>query len=421
MESFLDDYQTVRLFMIFGGFVLMPVQLLLAGWDARVLPIALALLAVGAHALWCRARRIRTPRVMVALDLTVWGSVMLLLSEQPAVITATLAFLTLVAVLFSSGWWTGGFLAYLASWYGAASFIGRGFEGEAVSNFASVLLTVGGVALVMWRVKGWLGRLDANRSQMLGTVSHELKNSLTGMIGMTELVSTEQVAPEEVRELVELAHMQAVEASEIVDDLLTSTSLERAALSVQMAPVDLNEETLTTARRFAGEGVLITLHLADDLSAAVGDSLRVRQVLRNLLSNAVRYGGSNVSISTFGEGPWLRIVVSDDGDGVPPEDEKTIFLPYRRSMATRRAAMSVGLGLWISHQLALAMGGDLQYQRTDGMTEFVFSLRKDGIDDRRPAGAASKSEAARAELTLSSLAGRSANVEYRRISLGVHA
>ncbi len=148
----------------------------------------------------------------------------------------------------------------------------------------------------------------------------------------------------------------------------------------------------------------ISLELGDGLSSAEGDSLRVRQVLRNLLSNAGRYGGPNVGVRTFEDGSWLRIVVSDDGDGVPPGDEKTIFLPYRRSMATRRAAMSVGLGLWISHQLALAMGGNLEYRRHNGLTEFVFSLRRYESYDRHPASSkTSKGGAAQPELILSSL------------------
>jgi signal transduction histidine kinase len=381
MESFLDEYQIVRIIMSVGGLVVMPLQVLVSGWDDRVIPIAIALVLVGAHAEWCRVRKVRTPRIMLALDLTLWGVVMALIPDQPAITTATLAFLTLLTVLFSSGWWTAGFLVYLAGFYGFSYFTGRGVDMDAVSDFQSVVFTVAGVALVMWRVKGWLSRLDANRSQMLGTVSHELKNNLTGMIGMTELVGTEDLAPEEVRELIGLAHMQALDATEIVEDLLTASRLEQAALSVAIAPVDINAEVTTTVRRFAGEGMRISLDLDDTLTPAGGDGLRVRQVLRNLLSNAERYGGSSVGVRTFEEDGWLRIVVSDDGEGVPLEDEGTIFLPYRRSVATRRHASSVGLGLWICRHLASAMGGALEYRRRGDVTEFIFSLRKHDSDD----------------------------------------
>lgn len=391
MESFLDEYQIVRLIMSGGGLVLMGILLIVGNWDDRVVPVAGVLVLVGAHALWCRVRHIRLPRTMLALDLTLWGWVMVLISDDVPITTASLAFLALLSVLFSSGGWTVGFLTYLAAWYGIAFFLGAGSSVQTIGVFVSVLFTVGGVVTVMWRVKRWLGRLDANRSQMLGTVSHELRNNLTGMIGMTELVGSEDLEPGEVRELIALAHLQAVDAAEIVEDLLTASRLERSALHVEMTSVDVNREVETTVRRFAGEGMAIEVDLAADLPGARGDALRVRQVLRNLFSNAARYGGSSVSVRTTRDGDRLCIVVGDDGDGVPLEDEGTIFLPYRRSTTTRRHVASVGLGLWICRQLAHAMGGSLEYQRVDDRTEFVFTL---GTHETEASGAPGLNEPA---------------------------
>ena len=374
MESFLDEYQFVRLVMSFGGLVLMVVQLSLGGWEPNAIPIAVVLLLVGGHATWCRVREIRAPKSMLALDLTLWGWVMTLIADSPAITTAAFALLVLLVVLFAEGVWSFVFLPYIALWYGLSYFGSAGSSVESWSTYSSVLFTVAGLAAVMWRIKGWLGRLDANRSQMLGTVSHELRNNLTGMIGITELVGSEDLTLAEVEELVGLAHSQAVDALEIVEDLLTASRLESAALSVEISDVDLNAEVETTVRRFAGEGMAISENLTDGLPLARGDSLRVRQVLRNLLSNAARYGGSSVGIKTLCVGDVLQVVVADDGDGVPPEDESTIFYPYKRSAATRRHASSIGLGLWICRQLAHTMGGDLEYRRVAGMTEFVFTL-----------------------------------------------
>ena len=374
MESFLDEYQTVRLMMSLGGLALMAGLMLIGGWDSRVAPVGFVLLLVGINAAWSRMREIRSPRMMLALDLTVFGWVMVLIADIPVITTASLAFLTLLTVLFSTGRWTAVFLTYLVTWYGISFFIGAGVTAETVAYFPAVLFTVAGIAMVMLRVKGWLGRLDANRSQMIGTVSHELRNNLTGMIGMTELVGSQDLDPEEVRELVQLAHMQAVDAAEIVEDLLTASRLESAGLSVNMAPVDVNREVLTTVNRFEGGGMTISLDLGPNLPAADGDALRIRQILRNLLSNANRYGGPSVTVRTVAEESRLRVVVSDDGEGVPAEDEGTIFLPYRRSVMSRRDASSVGLGLWICRHLAHAMGGTIEYSRAGGITRFVFTL-----------------------------------------------
>jgi signal transduction histidine kinase len=248
----------------------------------------------------------------------------------------------------------------------------------------------------MYRVRGWLGRLDANRSQMLGTVSHELRNTLTGMMGLTEVVSTAtDLGPEETRELIGLAHQQTVDASEIIEDLLTVSRLEQAALRVGIEEVDVNREVETTVRRFVGAGTEVTIHSGDDLLTASGDALRVRQIMRNLLSNAARYGGASIEVSTMASGEGAQIIVSDNGEGVAPEDESTIFLPYRRSSNTPADVASVGLGLWICRQLAQEMGGSLEYRRVDGWTQFIVTLKNQGREPSEMARALAAPDARR--------------------------
>lgn len=378
MESFLDDYQLVRLFMAVGGLVHLAVFAWTGTWRF-VLPFAVGLILTATHAGWSRLRRIRAPKSMLLLDLTVWGGITFL-SHVPVLTTAILAFLAVVVVFFSDGRWMAGLLWYAGGWYAVAYFSTETFTVTAIGTFSAVALVVGGLAAMMFRVRTWLGRLDANRSQMLGTVSHELRNNLTGMLGMTEIVTTtEDMTREEAMELIGLAHQQAVDAGEIVEDLLTATHLERAALDVATETVDINHEVATTVRRFAGEGTEVATHLASDLLPAGGDTLRIRQILRNLVSNAVRYGGSTIRVTTMACGDRVHVTVSDDGDGVPPEDERTIFLPYRRSSRGGHSA-SVGLGLWISRQLAQAMEGDLAYRRVGESTEFVLTLRALEVD-----------------------------------------
>jgi signal transduction histidine kinase len=210
---------------------------------------------------------------------------------------------------------------------------------------------------------------------MVGTVSHELRNNLTGVLGLTEVVATmADLEPAEARELVSMAHQQAVDANEIVEDLLTVSRLEGSALTTSREAVDVNEEVVATARRFQGTETEIGLALDDDLPPAWADPLRLRQTIRNLISNAIRYGGPMVVVGTGQVGDAIEVVVRDNGDGVPPEDEATIFLPYRRSTRGRRDASSIGLGLWVCRQLAHAMGGHLVYRRREGWTEFVLTI-----------------------------------------------
>ncbi|MEX2278867.1 MAG: HAMP domain-containing sensor histidine kinase [Acidimicrobiia bacterium] len=374
MDSFLDDYHLVRMVMVLGGFAHLAIFSSNLAWQVALL-YTIGLSLTGAHALWSRLSKIRSPLTVLVLDLTVWGGTMVL-AQDPTVSTSLLAFLAVLSVLFSTGRVLAGFLAYAAIWYSIAHFRSDPPSFASIGSLLAVLLIIGGLAAMIIRVRRWLARIEVGRARMLGTVSHELRNSLTATTGLLAIVSNDPTLDaEESRELVALAHHQAVDASEIIDDLLIASRVEGAVLKVATEAVNLNQEVEPIVRRFSNERVELIVQLAEDLPAAVGDGLRVRQIARNLVSNAVRYGGTNVLLSTYSENGSIQLVVRDDGDGVPPQDEATIFLPYHRSTPSHHAE-SVGLGLWISRELAHAMDGTLEYRRTDGATEFVFTLRK---------------------------------------------
>ncbi len=107
---------------------------------------------------------------------------------------------------------------------------------------------------------------------------------------------------------------------------------------------------------------------------AWADATRVRQILRNLLTNAFRYGGNSVEISVRHLNGSVRITVSDDGPGIPVGDREQIFQPYQRAHNATGQPASVGLGLTISRQLARLMGGDLTYRHEEGRSSFDLAL-----------------------------------------------
>lgn len=104
------------------------------------------------------------------------------------------------------------------------------------------------------------------------------------------------------------------------------------------------------------------------------DPLRVRQIVRNLLTNAARYGGGRVRV-VLETGPGHgALTVLDDGDGVPSDQAEMIFESYGRAHNAAGQPGSVGLGLSVSRNLARNMGGDLSYSRRDGWTGFELTL-----------------------------------------------
>ena len=135
-------------------------------------------------------------------------------------------------------------------------------------------------------------------------------------------------------------------------------------------PVDVRElvgQLAATAR----EPVLLE---APAGITAYADPARLRQILRNLVSNAVRYGGAHRSIQVVSSGRTVTIDVRNDGPAVPGEMVESIFQPYVSAHAPTAVTGSIGLGLAVSRQLARMMGGDLRYLRETGFTVFRLTL-----------------------------------------------
>jgi signal transduction histidine kinase len=107
---------------------------------------------------------------------------------------------------------------------------------------------------------------------------------------------------------------------------------------------------------------------------ALADPTRVRQIIRNLVTNALRYGGDEITITTHRNGPDVTLVFSDNGEGIPNEYRRQIFDPYYRGKSGIAQPQSIGLGLAVSRQLARLMDGDLTLRSDLGPATFQLTL-----------------------------------------------
>lgn len=216
-----------------------------------------------------------------------------------------------------------------------------------------------------------LRRAQAARTEFVAAVSHEIRTPLTGIVGLTAALHSQidDLSADEVREFAGVVNQQATELSELVEDLLIATRAEAGELRVSPQPVELGSVVHETLESIGG---VVDPDVRGEPVLASADPLRLRQILRNLLTNTVRHGGPNVSIEFDSDATAAFIRVSDDGDGVPPENAERMFKPFDPS--NRVHAESVGLGLSVSRSLALAMGGDLTYERRDGLTVMSVAI-----------------------------------------------
>ncbi|MFP3915092.1 MAG: ATP-binding protein [Actinomycetota bacterium] len=239
-----------------------------------------------------------------------------------------------------------------------------------------ILVQAASLVGAYWRRRDDNQRLEQlllSKDELIASVSHELRTPLTGVVGLAEelAVSAREMDPVTLEELAGLVADQSRELAYLVEDLLVAARMEMGALTIRMTEVSLLEEARAVVASVMGERVV---RVEGEDGPIRADPLRCRQILRNLLTNAIRYGGQDVAVTLEEEGEWVLLTVSDDGEGVPVGDEERIFQPYVRSR--RVAPGSIGVGLAVSRNLARLMGGSLEYQRTDGLTRFQLRLPK---------------------------------------------
>ncbi len=218
-----------------------------------------------------------------------------------------------------------------------------------------------------------LEELAAAKDRFIATVSHELRTPLAAVVGFSgELAEgLESYSREEISEMVALISSQSVEVAQLVDDLLTAERAASGNLTIQPRAIDLLNEVESVAGSLRA-GFTVS---PDSTPVTVwADTLRTRQIVRNLLTNALRYGGPQVRIEVTARDDIAVLTVSDDGPGVRGIDAERIFDPYYRSKPGPAKPDSVGLGLAVARQLARLMGGDVVYKRRKDWTTFELTL-----------------------------------------------
>ncbi len=227
-------------------------------------------------------------------------------------------------------------------------------------------------AVERWADKERMKELSRAKDQFLAVVSHELRTPLTPLVGFTKLLSERELLESERAEILALITEQADQLQAIIDDLLVAARTDIGGIHVNVQSVDLVQVARRCVRTY-GDADRVRLSPHEPSVAVTGDPMRVSQIARNLLTNALRYGGPNVMVRVWTTGEHGVLDVTDDGDGVPPEDVERVFRPYERLHESLRHPGSIGLGLPIASHLAGLMNGTVEYERE--VDRSVFRLR----------------------------------------------
>jgi signal transduction histidine kinase len=233
-------------------------------------------------------------------------------------------------------------------------------------------ITIG--SWLIWRDLGRQVRLARQKTDFVSNVSHELKTPLTSIRMFSELLAGNP-DPDRQKRYSEIIINESSRLTRLINNVLDFARMEKGETKYEREMFDLNglvRETLTNFRpNFAADGV------GSDPILVLGNRDAVAQVLLNLLSNAEKYGGGQIDVTTRRTESGFAIVqVADQGPGVPHGSEKKIFEQfYRASDPLNSGIPGAGLGLTLARQIARANGGDVIYEpRPGGGSQFSIHL-----------------------------------------------
>ncbi len=219
-------------------------------------------------------------------------------------------------------------------------------------------------------------KLAAAKNAFIASVSHQLRTPLTAVVGFTAELSKrfDSMTRSEIEEFASVAHRQATEVAHIVEDLLVAARAQIDQVTVSVEPVDVRSVVESVTAETIRLHELASSFVISGAATALTDRRRLRQILRNLFTNALRHGGPHIEVQIGVDAGRVVVEVIDDGPGVDRHEMVHIFEPYQTFHQDQGVTGSIGLGLFVSRTLAELIGGALHYRRRPGETVFRLEL-----------------------------------------------
>jgi signal transduction histidine kinase/CheY-like chemotaxis protein len=228
------------------------------------------------------------------------------------------------------------------------------------------------------------------KSAFLATMSHEIRTPLNGVLGMAQAMAADELTPVQ-RERLDVVHRSGEALLAILNDVLDLSKIEAGKLELETIEFDLGELAQGAYSAFTAlankKGLSFALDIGPARGRYLGDPTRLRQVLYNLISNALKFTDQGeIRVAARRDGDMLEVAVIDTGVGISPENLARLFQKFDQldSSTTRRFG-GTGLGLAICHELAQLMAGEIVVESTVGQgSRFIVRLPLPMIGEEKP-------------------------------------
>jgi len=241
------------------------------------------------------------------------------------------------------------------------------------------------------RLYGQIEMASQHKSQFLASMSHELRTPLNAVIGLTEMMVTNaaRFGTEKALEPLRRVNAAGTHLLSLINEILDLSKIEAGKLELNPEPVNLArliDEVIGTAGQLAEKNKnRLVVDAQGNLGTLTADSLRLKQILLNLLSNACKFtkeGEVALQVRKVADGrDWVELAVADTGIGMTAEQQAKLFQDFTQADSlTARRYGGTGLGLAISRKLARMMGGDVTVASEPGKGS-VFTVRLPGSPD----------------------------------------
>lgn len=225
-------------------------------------------------------------------------------------------------------------------------------------------------------------RASVAKSTFLANMSHEIRTPLSAILGFSELITRGNLQPEQLHRFAQAIFKNGETLMQILNDVLDLSKIEAGKLSVEAAPVEVHQILQDVLNMFEGTAsrkrLEVTSRIAADLPKVLAlDPTRLRQILFNLLSNALKFTErGRIHLGADYADGHLVVAIEDTGIGVSAEQMPRLFEAFQQGdESTTRRFGGTGLGLLLSRRLAEAMGGTVELVRTNANEGSVFALR----------------------------------------------